>query len=437
MEKPEALVPRLFEYLNLNCNYAVLRNYSGLPKNLYSRDIDILVLKNEFRKNKKQIVEIILKANFKIITYFKSDRMITFVCSSIIEGHINIVQFDFLFQSSIYGISIFDAKPLLDSRKFNGKVYHVTKEYEFLDKFLYLRFLNKEYPRKYHSLREEMEQSPSLSVLLMEIVEYRTIGEIEKVHSSVFKRKMIFSSLRKRPIKQIRMVIAFCWYYIKNMSTYKGFSIGLTGPDGSGKSTVIDLIIAELSKTYSDIQLFHFRPMVIPNLGEAANKVKLKIKVDQDYSNPHRGKKTGKLNSLIRLLYYSVDYIFGYFLKVRPFLQRRNLIIFDRYYTDVIADGHKSRIFLNRQFLYWFGKLLIPSIDYNILLTATKEVILERKQELDEAGIYRINENLIYLDDKKGYYLVLNEGSPSEAIQKILTIVFEEQHKKNMKLIMK
>ena len=132
-----------------------------------------------------------------------------------------------------------------------------------------------------------------------------------------------------------------------------------------------------------------------------------------------------------------MDYIFGYFLRVRPFLQKRSLVIFDRYYTDVIVDSRRSRIFLNHKFLYWCGKLFIPALDYNILLTADRDVILSRKQELDEKGIDEINEKMNFLSKKKGYYLVINNGKPEEAVRKILTIVFEVQHLKNMKRIMK
>ena len=227
--------------------------------------------------------------------------------------------------------------------------------------------------------------------------------------------------------------MSFLWYYIKNKSSYKGFSIGFTGPDGSGKTTVIDTIVAQLHTVYSDIKLFHFRPTIIPNLGEAAQKTKLKSEVDTDYSNPHRSKKTSKISSFIRLVYYSIDYILGYLIKTRPFLQRRSLVIFDRYFTDVIADSRRSSIYLNPKFLFWFGKLFIPSLDYNILLTASKETILARKQELTAEGIDNINYKLDYLSDKTGYYLILNNGSPAEAIQKIITIIIDKQHQKNLK----
>ena len=109
------------------------------------------------------------------------------------------------------------------------------------------------------------------------------------------------------------------------------------------------------------------------------------------------------------------------------------LVIFDRYYTDIICDSRRSRIYLNPKFLYGFAKLFIPSLDYNVLLTASSEAILTRKRELDKEGIDAINTKIDYLADKKGYYKVLNEGTPQEAVCKILQIVLEKQHRKNLK----
>lgn len=67
------------------------------------------------------------------------------------------------------------------------------------------------------------------------------------------------------------------------------------------------------------------------------------------------------------------------------------------------------------------------------MLTADSQTILERKQELDKEGIDAINHKIDYLVTKKGYYKVMNEGTPQEAVEKILQIIFEEQHKMNIK----
>ena len=133
------------------------------------------------------------------------------------------------------------------------------------------------------------------------------------------------------------------------------------------------------------------------------------------------------------MTYYSVDYILGYWAKVKTMTRITRLVIFDRYYTDIICDSRRSRIYLNPKFLYGFGRLFIPSLDYNILLTAQTVTILARKRELDTEGIAAINAKIDYLKNKKGYYKVMNEGTPQEAVTKILNIIFEKQHKKNLK----
>lgn len=48
-----AIIASIFSFLNENVEYAVLRNYDGLPIKNQSRDIDILIDRNSFSKIKK------------------------------------------------------------------------------------------------------------------------------------------------------------------------------------------------------------------------------------------------------------------------------------------------------------------------------------------------------------------------------------------------
>ena len=97
MKRLSQLTAEVFQSLNENAVYAVLRNYNGLPYNNPSRDIDILIEKEEFLKLEKQIVEVIEKNNFSIITLYKSEKVITYVCAFVSRGKTEIVQFDFFF----------------------------------------------------------------------------------------------------------------------------------------------------------------------------------------------------------------------------------------------------------------------------------------------------------------------------------------------------
>jgi len=426
------VVKNMFSYLNKNTNYAVLRNEEGLPNFLVSRDIDIIIEKHEFFEKLDFILNVIIESEYKILTKFENDRIFTLVCATP-NNKLNIIQFDFFFQSSIFGFNLLTAKEILETKLYNGKVFHAAPFNQYLDKNLYLKFLGVNNPKKYAQLRDSLIDDSNLQQILKNKFGCESLVDFENLSVNTYRKKILIYNFTKGFTKQIKSTILFIWFYMKNNLSYKGFSIGFTGPDGAGKTTVINKIIAELEKVYSAIDLYHFRPNIIPNLGEAAQKAKLKDQVDTDYSNPHRGQKTSKINSFIRLSYYTLDYILGYIKTVRPKLVQRSIVIFDRYYSDIIADSRRSRIYLNPKFLFVFGRFFVPKLDYNILLTADSDTILIRKQELTAEGIIQINNKIDYLKDKKDYYKIENNGSAEEAAHKILSIVLDSRHKLNLK----
>lgn len=424
-----------FNFLNKNGEYAVLRNFEGLPAHNNSRDIDIVIEPSTFRRLKGDFIKLIEKEGWKIVTYLNSDRLITWVCACVDnDSRTEIVQFDFFFHTSIFGITLLEAKDFLKSRQFNGAIYHVDKEYEFLDKYMYDRAVGVAYPEKYRKTREAVENSGEVKKVLKKVFGSNSIEECDKTSGKKLLLNAFKQNLSSNPFRTVDRMLKFEYYHIRNyVCSNTGFSVGFTGPDGSGKTTVIDQILERLAPVFRTAhKYYHFRPALFGNLGEVAHSAGLKKEVDRDYSKPHRGGKTGALSSFARLLYYSIDYIIGYFVKVKSVTRITRVVIFDRYYTDIICDSRRSRIYLNYKFLYWFGKLFIPSLDYNILLTARSETILARKRELDEKGIRRINERINYLADKKGYKKIMNEQTPEVAVAEILNYIFDNQHKKNL-----
>lgn len=428
-------ISNIIGFLNKKADYAVLRNFEGLPNNNKSRDIDIIITKKSYKAIKRELVELIDKSGWRIITYLYSDRLITYVCARQAEYKTEIVQWDFFINTSVFGILLMDAEEFLVNKKFNGFLYYVDIECQFLDKYLYNRAVGAQYPEKYRATREKAEHSPIVEKKIKLLYGVNTVKECDKISSNKLLLTAIKTNLQQHPSKFLVNLICFLWTFCGNyIRSNTGFSIGFTGPDGSGKTTVIDQVLERLASVFRTAhKYYHFRPTLFGNLGEVAHSTGLKKEVDRDYSKPHRGGKTGALSSFARLLYYSLDYIVGYFVKVKSVIRITRVVIFDRYYTDIICDSRRSRIYLNYKFLYWFGKIFIPSLDYNILLTARSETILARKRELDEEGIRRINERIDYLADKKGYKKILNEQTPEVAVDEILCHVFKNQHNINLK----
>ena len=421
-----------FEYLNEHATYAVLRNYEGLPAKNDSRDIDVVLERTTYRNIKNDLIGLVEKAGWNVVTYLNSDRLVTWVCGCVGEnGKTELVQLDFFFHTSVFGVHLLEATDFLAHRLFNGAVYHVDKEYEFLDKYVYDRAVGAAYPDKYRAVKEAVQDREEVLRVLQSVFGMRTVADCDRQSG----KKLLWHAYCRQPLLSAVRFLKFEFYRVRNyLCSDTGFSVGFTGPDGSGKTTVIDLLIARLGEVFRKAhRYYHFRPMMFGNLGEVAHSAGLKKEVDRNYSDPHRGGKTGTLSSLARLLYYSVDYIIGYWVKVKSVTRITRLVIFDRYYTDIICDSRRSRIYLPPQWLYAWGRLFIPSLDYNILLTAGTDTILARKRELDEAGIRAINDRIDYLEHKKGYKKILNETTPDEAVRQILTYIFENQHKKNLK----
>jgi thymidylate kinase len=437
--KNTELLDSVLKFLNETIPYAVLRNFEGLPYNNDSRDIDIIIEKADFKKIQNRLIIIFEDLDWEIITYLNSDRLITYVCARKGDDKTEIVQWDFFFNTSAFGVLLMDAPEFLQHRQFNGVLYHVSKECEFLDKYLYVRAVGGKYPAKYEKVKEAVADNEIVISKLNDLFSVPSVSVCNTVSGRKLITQAVFSNFKKRPFDLFCDIVWFLYTFIRNyLRSNTGFSIGFTGPDGSGKTTVLTALHQQLSPVFATATVFfHFRPGLFPNAGETAYHAGLKKDVDRKYDKPHRGGKTGIFSSVIRLLYYSMDYIIGYFLKVKSACRITKIVIFDRYYTDIIVDSRRSRIFLNHKFLYWFGELFIPKLDYNILLTADRDIILSRKQELNEEGIDSINEKLNYLSDKKGYYLIMNNSQPEEAVQKILSIIFENQHEKNLKRIKK
>ncbi|MBR6520659.1 MAG: hypothetical protein IKT77_06730, partial [Paludibacteraceae bacterium] len=443
---------RVFGLLNERAEYAVLRNYEGLPERNESRDIDIIITRRGFRSIKRELVDTLCQEGWRIVTYLNSDRLITFVCAKNVGNETEIVQWDFFLDTSVWGVELMSAEEFVEHRVWNGFLWHVDIVGEFLDKYLYNRAVGAAYPAKYEAIRrrifgpltedlshtepkvfepkaikctDDTEDAVALPALKSELsvksVGDKTSRRVESKLSQVFgcgdlevcdglsgKRllgRAVWWNLKRRPFGLIAGVCAFLWSFVRNyICTNTGFAIGFTGPDGVGKTTVIEMLIGRLGGVFRTAHSYmHFRPMLFGNLGEVAHSAGLKREVDRNYNDPHRGKKVGVMSSLVRLVYYSVDYIVGYWLKVKSQIRITRLVVFDRYYTDVICDSRRSRIFLNYRFLYWFGRVFIPQLDYNILLTAEVDTILARKQELTREGIEAINERIEFLAGKKGY----------------------------------
>ncbi|MFI3294747.1 MAG: hypothetical protein R3Y19_01870 [Rikenellaceae bacterium] len=426
-------ISSVLQYLNDNVEYALLRNFENLPHDNSGRDIDIIIPIGEFRKHRKAIIQTLTQDQWSIFSYHHDSRMTTFICAKIMADYVEFVQWDFFFDTSIHGIRLLSAQKMTDSRQFNGVLYHVSKEYEFLDKYLYCKVVGAAYPEKYKKTRDLVEHSEIVESELKRNFGCNNTFETDRISGKKLLLRSLWGNLKRSPIRTpfrlLRSIFIYLQPFFRSNNTP---TISFTGADGAGKTTIIELFKDKTSRLYGKATInFHFRPTLIPNLGEVAHRSKFKKEVDQEYEKPHRSHMKGVLSSFFRLFYYTWDYLIGYVLRVKK--HSRRMVIFDRYYTDMIVDSRRSSIYLSSKFLYYWGRMFIPRMRYNFLITAHPDIILSRKQELDRKAIEKINSKMELLAKKKGYYLIENNSTAQEAVIEILSLIIEKQHKRNMK----
>ncbi|MDK2743955.1 MAG: glycosyltransferase family 4 protein [Nitrospira sp. BO4] len=97
-------------------------------------------------------------------------------------------------------------------------------------------------------------------------------------------------------------------------------------------------------------------------------------------SPPHSSKYTGII-SLARFVYYWIDFIVGYWVKIFPRKLRGQLIIGERYYMDVVVHPERYGFDVSR-WLLRSARAWIPSPDLVVLLKAEPQVVYMRKPEL-------------------------------------------------------
>lgn len=159
-----------------------------------------------------------------------------------------------------------------------------------------------------------------------------------------------------------------------------GLRVVFLGPDGSGKSTIIAAVMRELSQGFRKAEYRHLRP------GRLSRQMHTLTVTD-----PHAKPPRSKLGSYLKLLHFWSEYVVGNLLWLYPRYVCSTLVVFDRYFHDLLADPRRYRYAGSLTLAKWLGRRL-PQPDLVFILDAPAEVLQSRKQEVspDESARQRV-----------------------------------------------
>lgn len=198
---------------------------------------------------------------------------------------------------------------------------------------------------------------------------------------------------------------------VRNVFKPPGLVIGVLGRDGVGKSTFVTELTRCFECAFEEVTSFKRHPKVF------YKSHIFKKSADYHFTKPHLYGERGLFASFFKVNLLFSEFLIGYWLKVFPFKRRASLILYDRYFIDLLADPLRYRIKGNKWLIRTMHRFL-PKPDLWIVLDLPSSILLQRKQELTLDMSEKLRKEYLSLPQLVSNCKVIeNEGMLSDTIQ--------------------
>jgi len=184
------------------------------------------------------------------------------------------------------------------------------------------------------------------------------------------KRTLWWTIVSRDPLNPIRYLLQNVARVVRRWFQPTGLFVVVLGPDGVGKTTLIEHLTRIAAPPFRRHKVFHLRPTLLWRRRRIG-----------PVTDPHGQPLRSRLGSVAKLFALLPDYWLGYALLVRPLLARSGLVVFDRYFHDLLVDPRRYR-YAGPMWLARLFSRIIPGPDLLLLLDAQERVILSRKREV-------------------------------------------------------
>ena len=194
------------------------------------------------------------------------------------------------------------------------------------------------------------------------------------------RRALLWRHLPESPAFVLRNNFDNLLIHFRRLFNRPGIFVTILGLDGAGKSTLIEAVRPDIENLlHVETRHYHLRPHLFPSLAKMTGREDDSISVVQ---NPHSKPPSGLLLSILRLIYYTFDYIIGFWVVLYPqLLQRPNVVFFDRYFYEYFVDPSRLRVNIPELVVKIISNI-IPKPDLVIILKADPKLLCNRKPEL-------------------------------------------------------
>ena len=192
-------------------------------------------------------------------------------------------------------------------------------------------------------------------------------------NQSALRTQLRAQAIRRQPSSYLKSHIAGFMSRVERLWRPPGMSAVVLGPDGAGKSSLIEALSVSATPVFNRAACWGFAPPIRRLLGRGATPT----------NTPHALAPRPLSQSLLRAGYWLalslVDRV-----RLRTALAGSTLVLYDRHFIDIFVDPVRYRYGGPRWAIELVWRLL-PKPDLVILLDAPAEIVQARKREVPAA----------------------------------------------------
>lgn len=406
----------LFE--NNKIRYVILRNYQSLPDFLdKGSDIDFLIDLESYKNIEKTLRSI---PNLIILISVNRLYVKEFICSF---NGVLCLKLDFHPYEQWKGAIYLTNDDVLNQREKYKNFYIPSRFHQGIISlfssmlhggFIKLRYANSiktSFSDNEDKIRTQHKKYGAKSIEALIRYSKNQIREDELIkYRKYILSNICFYNIKTNFIGFLNRLYVYIKDEIKLRIKPKGLFLGFVGVDGSGKSTVIDKLIENVTNIVRDdrVVVYHLFPGSIRK---------------NDFSvNPYSKREYSLIIGFLKEIYLLSKYWLNTF-KLINTLSRTKMVIMDRLNYDIIVDPKRFRI--KKLFLKEFFNRLIYSADVVFYCKADPLTIFNRKSELslDEIERQQLILSEFLIKNKNWIEINTNDPNPYSAANQVIVAV--------------